>query len=258
MGEKNNTNTRNSLVITIIGTISLVAVVFSCWVILGDAMSDKREERTNIFYHYYNIEPTSLLEALEAGNINVFSPIDEEPPLIPPNQQVHVPWTQQDYFRIVNALFLFSRGDTMEGWKLNRMDFDLDCSKFGLGFQDGNFRFFKIVNIRERESRIVRIVNIDPRNKFVFITENEYYPMLAKWSAINFGQYSLSADMILQIADNASGWKKRQSVENACDISLFLYPDYASYNGWKVSYYRKDDGKSFYHIEIDPITGKTH
>jgi len=225
--------------------------------ILLDAVSDKKEERTNLFYHYYSIEPASLLEALEAGNINVFSPVDEEPPLVPSNQQIPVPWTQEDYFRIANALsqFVWGDTDTLEGWQLNSMDFALGCGKVGIGFQDGNFRLFKNVKTDERESRIVRIVNIDPRSKVVFITENEYYPILADWSAIDLGQNLLSAEEILQIAENVGGQEKRLSVKNACDISLLLSPDSASYEGWWVTYTRKDDGTTLFHVDIDPVTG---
>jgi len=239
-----------------------LALVFLCstiaLLILLDAVSDKREESTNLFYHYYSIEPVSLLEALEAGNINVFSPIAEEPPFIPPDQQVPVSWTQEDYFRIVNALFQFAWGDTdtLEGWQLNSMDFDLGCEKIDIGLQDGNFRFFKIAKTNERESRIVRIVNIDPRSKFVFIAENEYYPILADWSAVDLGQKLLSAEEILQIAEGAGGQEKRLSVKNACDISLLISPDSASYEGWWITYSRRDNRTTLFHLDIDPLTGE--
>ena len=241
--------------------VSLV-LVFLCsamaLLILLDAVSDKREESTNLFYHYYSIEPASLLEALEAGNVNVFSPIAEEPPFIPPDQQVPVPWTQDDYFRIANALFQFIWGetDTLKSWQLKSMDFHLGCEEVGIGFQDGNFIFFRIAKTDERKSRIVRIVNIDPRSKFVFITENEYYPILADWSAVDLGQNLLSAEEILQIAEGAGGQEKRLSVKDACDISLLLSPDSASYEGWWITYSRRDDRTTLFHLDIDPVTGE--
>ena len=237
----------------------LLAFVALCLALtLPDALSDKKEERTNLFYHYYSIEPSSLVEALNTGDINVFSPIDEEPPSIPLDQQISVAWTQEDYFRIANALFQFIWGntDTLEGWQINSMDFDLGCEAISDGFQNGNFRFFKIKKTDERESRIERIVNIDPGSKFVFITENEYSPRLVDWSAIDLGQSLPSAEDILQIAEKAGGQEKRFSVKNACSISLWIYPSAARYNGWEVYYYRRDDGTTLFHVEIDPITGK--
>jgi len=236
--------------------VVLSFVILCGALVLCESVSDKSEEMTNLFYHYYSFEPTSLLEEIEAGNINVFSPIAEEPPLVPSDQQISVPWTQGDYFRIANALFEFARGDTLDGWQLNSMYFILGCPEFGTGLQDGNLEFFKIVKTNERVSRIVRIVNIYPRNKYVFITENEYYPKLVDWSSINFGENMFSADAVLQIADKAGGQVKRLSVENACNISLLLSPDSASYEGWWAHYYRRDDDTTLFRVKIDPITGE--
>ena len=214
------------------------------------------EKRMNLFNHYYTIEPSSLLDTLKTGKTNVFSPIAEEPAHIPPDQQIPVTWTQDDYLRIADSLFEFIWNDNLDGWKLNSMHFALGCANYSVGFQNGNFRFFKNIEKNGRESRIVRIINIDPRSKFVFVTENEYYPKLVSWSSIDIGRTQLSARDILKIAENAGGHEKRLSVENACDISMLLSPDYASYNGWEVDYSRNDAGTSLYHIQIDPHTGE--
>jgi hypothetical protein len=238
-----------------------VSVILASVVLFGAILScnfNETEERANLFHHYYFIEPEMLLEMLESGNTSVFSPISEEPPLIPSDQQIPVSWTQEDYFNIANALFEYVWDETLDGWQLHTMDFALGCTKFDLGFQNGNFEFFRITEINGRESRIVRILNIDPRSKFIFITENEYSPKLVNWSSIRFEHNQPSADEILQIADNAGGQNKRLSIENACDISMWLAPDSANYNGWEVNYTRKDDGTSMFHVQIDPYTGEIH
>ncbi len=214
------------------------------------------EEKTNLFYHYYSFEPEFLLDAFEAGNVDVFSPIDEQPARIPSDQQIPVSWTQDDYLRIANALHEFVWGETLEGWQLNSMDFALGCEKSSIGFQEGNFKFFKIAKTGERESRLQLIINIRPRDKYVFITENEYYPKLVDWSSIDLGQNQLSASDVLQIAENAGGQEKRLLVDNACNISIWLSPDSASYRGWVVHYYRRDDGTTLFQVNIDPVTGE--
>jgi hypothetical protein len=246
----------NSAILASLAFTALCGALF----IWADIDERRIEEKTNLFYHNYTIEPESLLGELEAENVNVFSAVDEAPPLIPPNQQIPVPWMQDDYLHIANALFQFVWGDadTVKGWQLNSMNFALGCEEVNIGFQDGNFRFFKIKKTNEGESRIERIVNIDPRSKVVAVTENKSYPVWADWSAIDLEQNLLSAEEILQIAENAGGLEKRLSVENACDISLLLSPDSASYNGWTVSYSRRDDGTTFFYVEVDPITGEIH
>jgi hypothetical protein len=243
------------------GFFSGVSVILAFAVLFGATLScnfNEVEERTNLFHHYYAIEPETLLDMLESGNTNVFSPISEEPSLIPSSQQIPVSWRQDDYFTIANALFKYVWGETLDGWQLHTMDFALGCTKIDFGFQNGNFEFFRISKTNGRESRIVRIVNIDPRSKFIFVTENEYAPKLVNWSSIGFVQNQLSADEIMQIADNDGGQEKRVSVENACDISMWLAPDSADYNGWEVNYTRRDDGTSMFRIQIDPYTGEIH
>ena len=127
--------TRYPAVSIILAFVALFGAAFSC-------NFGGTEKKTNIFNHYYSIEPKSLLDKLEAGNANIFSPIAEEPPFISPDQQIPVPWMQEDYLRIANALNEFVWGETLDGWQLNSMNFELECTEVGIGLQDGNFRFF--------------------------------------------------------------------------------------------------------------------
>ena len=237
------------------------SVILALLVLLSATLScnfDETEEKTNLFNHYYSIEPESLFDALEAGITNVFSPIAEAPVDIPPNQQIPVRWTQDDYLRIANGLYEFARDKTLDGWQLNSMDFALGCEEFDTGLQDGNFEFFKIVKTNERESRIALIININPKGRYVFITENEYYPKLVDWSSIDLEQNQLSASEVLQMVENAGGQEKRLSVDNACNISIWLSSDSARYRGWVVHYYRRDDRTTLFQVTIDPITGEIH
>ena len=243
----------NPAIPIVLGFVGLCAALVLC-----EVVSDKEEEKTNLFYHYYSIQPESLLHELEVGDVNAFHPIDEEPPFIPLDQQITVPWTQDDYLRIANALYEFVRGETVDGWELHTMNFSLRCEELDIGFQDGNFEFFKIAKTGERESRIQLIINIYPRGQYVFITENEYYPQLVDWDSIDLGQIQLSATDVLRIAENAGGQVNRLSVENACNISLSLSPGSARYKGWFVHYYRRDDRTTLFQVNIDPITGEIH
>ncbi|MDQ3004944.1 MAG: hypothetical protein M3R47_06115 [Chloroflexota bacterium] len=235
----------------ILPLLVLVSATLSC-------NFNETEEKTNLFNHYYSIEPELLLDSLKAGKTNVFFPIAGEPVDIPLDQQILVPWTQNDYLRIANALYEFVNSKTLDSWQLNSMDFASGCEEFDAGFQHGNFEFFKIVKTDERESRIALIININPRGKYVFITENKYYPKLVDWSSIDLEQNQLSASDVLQIAENAGGQAKRLSVDNACNISIWFSPDSASYSGWVAHYYRRDDGITLFQANIDPIKGEIY
>jgi hypothetical protein len=239
----------------------ICGVVFGVLVLL-ESVSDRREEKTNLFNQLYSIEPESLLGKIEQGKTDVFFPIDEEPPWPPPDQQVPVPWMQEDYLRIANALFELVWNDTLEGWQLNDMYFNLGCTEYDIGFQSGIFTFFKNEEINGNKSRVERIVKIDPRDKTVYVTENRYYPRLVDWSSIVLNENLLSAEEALQRAEKAGGKEKRLSVTNACYISLLLNQDVGFWNRdwwWRADYSRTDDeGRqiTLFSVDINPYTGE--
>jgi hypothetical protein len=232
--------------------MSLLVAMLACQFNL-----DETEKQTTILEQYFLIDPPSLLGSIAQGNKNAFIPVNTEPEFPAPFQQIPVDWTQVDYLYIVQAVFEHVWGEPLNGWHLNNMGFSLSCTNIDIGFQNGDFRFFKNTNTRERESRIMRFINIDPRSKSIHIWESEYYPRLVDWSSIDLAQNRFSADDALNIADSNGGREKRLSVKNMCDISLSLSPDLPRYNGWEVFYATKEDAK-FFRIQVDPITGKIH
>jgi hypothetical protein len=221
-----------------------------------ESVFDKQEEKTNLFNQFYSIEPQSLLDDLEQGKSNVFSPIDERPPWPSPDQQIPVPWTQEDYLQITNSLFKFIWNDTLDGWQLTGMSFGLGCTDAGTAFQNGIFTFFRNEEANGQKVRIERSINIDPRNKTVYIAEDRYVPRLVDWSSIELKHNPFTADDILQITENAGGQAKRLSVENDCDIAIGLSPDSASYDGWWVRYSQRGDDTTLFRADVDPVTGE--
>lgn len=239
-----------SISITLALTI-LFAAMLSCNI-------GQTEKRTTLFDQYYIVEPSTLMDSLKNDDMSVFSPVSDKPGLLPVKQQRPVNWLQADYFYIANTLYEGVLGKTLQDWQISSMDFRLGCSKIQNGFQNGRFTFFKVVQEKEQESRLVRPIDIDPRGNFVHTTEWKYYPKLVDWEIIDIAQLKISADFALQIAESNGGEEKRKLVGNACNISLGLYPNSSSYRGWEVSYTRKDDRTSFFHVQIDPYTGEIH
>ena len=235
----------------VVAIMAFLAAILSC-------NFDQTEKKTTVFDQYYIINPETLLTSLKKGETNVFSPADERPEDIPSNQQIPVNWSQADYLYIVNALYKHVLGETLQDWQLNKTDFALGCKDVGIGFQNGRFEFFKLANKHGRGSRITLFVDIDPRHNFVNLWEAEYYPKLVDWTAVDLAQLKISADDVLEFAENSGGQQKRQSVGNACDISMWLSPDSARYKGWEVLYTRIDDRTSLFHIQIDPVTEQIH
>jgi hypothetical protein len=215
----------------------------------------KTEEQTNLFSQYYTIEPASLMDSLNHGEM-AFTPVSQRPEFLPFDQQVTVNWHQADYFYIANALYEGVLGKSLRGWQLSSMGFHLACSQVQNGFQSGRFGFFSVVKDDDQESRLERFIDIDPRSNFVHVSETKYSPKLIDLKSIDITQLKISADRAIQIAESNGGEEKRASVKNACNISLLLTLDRTDTWHWRVYYARSDDRTLFFDILIDPYTGE--
>jgi hypothetical protein len=234
--------------------VILILVIAALLTFTLGCNSDERENIKTTFEQYYTIDPRSLLNSLVQDGANLFSPIDTEPELPPPDQQVTVNWSQADYLRIVDALYRNIWQEPLDGWSLSNMSFALGCNKIDNGFQNAQFDFFQNVKKQDLEIRIVRFINIDPRSESVYVLESEYSPRLTTWETIDLVQIRFSAKDALMIAEQNGGREKRISVGNSCDISVVISPGSASYRGWDVRYSNKNDSRIF-RIQIDPLTG---
>lgn len=230
---------------------ALFAAMLSCNI-------SRTEEQSTLFDQYYIIEPKHLIDSLQNGDINAFSPVNEEPELLPIDKQESVDWLQEDYFYIANTLYEGVLRKTLQGWQLKSMSFSSRCDYVQHGFQNGRFEFFKVVKEKEQESRFIRFIDIDPRGNFVHVKEWEFYPSLLNLEAIDIAQLRISAEHAFQLSELNGGEQKRRTVGDACNISLGLYPNSANYKGWIVSYTRSDDSSVFFRIKIDPYTGEIY
>jgi hypothetical protein len=232
----------------ILAVVVLLLAMLSCTV-------GEEEQQTNLFDQYYTIEPASLLDSLKHGEM-AFTPVSQQPELIPFDQKVTVNWHQADYFHIANTLYEGVLGKTLLGWRLGSMSFSLGCSQIQNGFQNGRFHFFSVVKEDNEESRLERLIDIDPSNNFVNASETKYSPNLIDLKSLDMAQLQIFADQALQIAESNGGEEKRASVKDTCSITSQLTMDRTNRWEWKVFYSRWDDRTTFFEILIDPYTGE--
>ncbi len=205
---------------------------------------------------FYAMEPETLLEALKQKDANAFvtimeQDIDYSAPISP-----SVNWTQSDYFQIVDAFHNLVLNDELEDWHLDSMSFALNCDDVNVGFQDGRFEFHQIVkDENNQEVRLSRFIDIDPRYKAILLWEREFSPYIIQRSVIDLSSIKYDSEKILQIAEDSGGRNQRLHLDNACSITLGLWPDTAQYRGWKVTYIRDDSNLPAFEIDIDPATG---
>jgi hypothetical protein len=217
------------------------------WPAIGVEKQIDLDEKT------YDIDPPTLLHSLAQGNKNVFTLQTATPNATSHWSSQSVSWKQADYFFIAQSFHQFVFGESLDSWKLSKMYFRLDCNDSTTGLQQAGFTFFKSVSIRDRDSRLMRYINIAPRENKVYFSETEFYPELDQWQFIDFAQIKISAESAVQIAEDAGGSIVRLEADNNCYI-MELFDASGKYNGWTLWYSSED--KTIFDINIDPFTGE--
>jgi hypothetical protein len=205
---------------------------------------------------YYAINPDTIISDLLQSKMDVFTLQDKSPFEASPTLSKPVRWSENDYFRIAQALHKLAWGESLDTWNLSNMNFGLDCNYYDNGPQDARFTYFKTVKVNDQESRDVSEIIIEPRRASVTVHKSEYYPTSVQWQTIDLKQLKISSlEDVLQIAEINGGISARTAVENACSISLTLAPNSVSYDGWNISY-TGDDRKYIFEIQINQFTGE--
>ncbi len=205
---------------------------------------------------YYSINPETILESLGQGNIDVFSLIAATPESMSSALVKPSFWNQGDYFQIAQALFEESWGVSLGNQNLLNMSFDMDCADVERGiFNSADFNFYQIIQAAGEETRIEYAIVIRPSEGLIYTSKREYRPNMQIMKPIDLGQYSVTAEDALGIAEKNGGAEKRLEVGNACDLDVLAPgPDY---KGWRILYGDAYDNlKSILEVAVDPKTGE--
>jgi hypothetical protein len=234
---------------------------FLAWVILVLLITtqacdiDKQEKQTTTKQIFYQINPQTILSILDEGKNDIFySPTSEPPEIVPKSKQKAVTWTQDDYSRIAYTLHRYVWNESMDDWKLDRIDFFLGCADVDYGIQNMRFEFFKNIQIGNHQKRMVELIDIDPRNNYVNLFQQEYNPKLVDWREWDQKAIRFSADDILAIAERNSGKTNRLLVANRCNIQAGLAGNTIQFYGWLLEYVDLKD-QVLLRFEVDPYTG---
>jgi len=231
-----------SLVLVLMFTLSLI---LACNI-------EERRSTLPVEYDTYIIDTSSILMSIIQGKEDVFMPVtssaSEEI-----TSEFPVNWKQADYLVIADALHQVAWGSSLDGWKLNSMDFGLLCDKKTHGLQYAHFVFYDTQDTEDGGTRIVHNIVIDPERSSVNVWALRYSPVVINWKTIDLTTAAITADDALQIAESNGGTETRNKVGDDCYISVSFFFDSASYDGWTVSYYQNPG--TLLEINIDPITG---
>lgn len=203
----------------------------------------------------YQIDPTTILSALDSGATDAFTPVDSSQPVpSAPGPDGSVSWQQADFLKVARALNQSVWAESLSGWRLYSMHFYSACQDEPRGFTQGDFYYFKTTF---RDNGKIRYTTqdffISPQHGQVTWAGGSNFPHpLFGWENIRLGRIEITAEDALTIAEENGGRESRLLVGNKCQIHVGLTGD----NVWRVYIYHDDTSALIFRMEIDPSTGK--
>lgn len=183
----------------------------------------------------YKIDTESILSSLDHANLGVFTPLQTD--LTTPVSTLHVDWKQADYLKISSALYKFVWNETPDNWALYRMEFHVTCKNNLVGFDAGEFYYYKESLVDGKRVYSTRAISVDPQYNSVTWGGDTYFPfhMVSEWRKIDLDELEVSAEEALSQVDKVGGKAIRMIVQNECYIYASIYPESRGYN-WVISY----------------------
>lgn len=229
----------------------IVMSVSGCqWITLED------EQRIELDDKRYTINPTTLLQSLAQGNKDVLVLRTATPAATLQWSSISVPWKQADLFFIAESVHQVASGQSLDGWRLERMSFGTGCENISEGWQVGDFIFFKTEHLSEIDSRLVHFIGIDSLMKVAdYSSRQELYQSFGEYPSLDLEKIRISAEQALQIAENAGGSKFRKDNQDNCRVAISI-ESAGKYKGWYITYFSTGDHKRSFHIIVNETTGK--
>jgi hypothetical protein len=208
----------------------------------------------------YSIDPKSIMGDLDNGKEPVFTPSVSYPTALPDDKKspVSVYWGQEDYLRIVRALFKENWKESFDAQNIYSMMFMRDCGETEpYKFSSTDFVFYRNPPGLVLGKRIEYLVQINQTNNMVSATQAEDSPNINKYAPVNLKRYRIPAEQALGIAEKNGGLEVRQ--KNANDCTIIVYTNGSDDKDWAVSYMNRRNGpmQSVFIIHIDPSSGAT-
>lgn len=205
---------------------------------------------------YYDIDSENILDRLDRGEIDVFTPVSSEEWDRDEPYYDSIAWTQVDYLNIANALSLQTWNEPLDlkSWKVIDLDFEAGCEDIPQGFHTFSIVYYQALAVENWERQYTsRLIEIYPwmglvrwGNGAVFST-----PLLLGWDGFDLSRFEISADDVLQIAENKGGSEARHKVNNDCMVYLGvnqLSPLPHRVN-WLADYFLAD-----FYVHVDPFS----
>ncbi len=200
----------------------------------------------------FRINPYTILEELEQGENNVFTPLMEDPNSVESLTNITFYWTQADFLKIASSLGAILWNDPMEfgNWSIYDFYFHRGCDDHPNGFGYGEITYFKSSVVNEKKVYATRHVEINPYYSMVRWGSGATYPqpILHKWSGFNLTETKITIEEALRISEEHGGEDARRQVNNQCLIVVSVF---RNIDKWSVEYISTP-----FSLLIDPYTGE--
>lgn len=264
----NKKNRKKVSVLAILGVAIFIAFIIVAYAIaprLGIISNFEREFPTGAVDSevVYRIDSETILSSFNQSMDKIFMPVssDSETNTQAPLDKIYS-WTEDDFYKIANALHQFVWNESLENWKLYSAHYrKFQCQDNLHGFEAANFVFYR----HDEKSYFVHTVWVNPFQQEVG-AGLAIYDFTGKWKSIGLEQIEINnASDALEVAEINGGRESRLRSTNGCSIDILLAPYAFEYNslippfshrdwGWNVGY-SDDNFEVIFEIVIDPFTG---
>lgn len=235
---------------TIVGSQLILAVIFiSIFASCNDSYDYELYRNPNGLASYdpeagyhdaetgdYQIDPKTILTALENGETDVFTPLLENSEWPDEITDTTFSWTQEDFLEVASALGKQVWDDPMdlEDWSVYFIIFQGDC-RAPTGFNMASITYFKEIEKNCEKCYVTRLIEIDTYESVVSWGSGATYPQTTdRWNGVDLAGAKITADDALRIAEENGGEDERLQDSNNC----LIYTDASRENNdkWELTY----------------------
>lgn len=251
--------TQKSIIVTLITLLiaalcllsMLLSIIFDSAAFGGVGIDEPSASVENyIRSGVYKIDANTILEAIDHDQ--VFFPPDANA-FSDSITKGKLEWGQAEYLRVANAFFEFVWREPLDkNWSIERMVFNTSCKENPADFESATFIFYQQI-FQQRELRYkARVIEILPLDgKILWGGGNTFHRPVFGTKVFDLDELKISADEVLNIAEENEGKAMRQSFQNDCELYLVL-----GGKDWLVVYNPEVSDSQKLEINIDPYTGK--